>query len=218
MRSVSHFSARRRDVLESRLQEIAPYSPGDIGFFGENGFTAVTAGAFPDEMEPKWFVLHISSNHVNLIQRVFHAIGLEFLYFTELQKRPRKKPLRVATLPGYLFVKFDPEGSRRKYLLATPGVISILGDDEGNPTALPEEIIEQLRAERNERSDDEDREWVPPWEPGETLKILAGPFAGFPACYIGYAGGHIHATVTIFGRDTLTMFNPTDIEKAGKPS
>ena len=195
------------------MQDVAPYSPGDIGFFGEIGLGAVTAEAFPDEIEQAWHVLHISSNYTELIQRVFRSIGVEFIYFTELKKRPRKKPLRVATFPGYLFVKFDPEGARRRYLEATPGVISILGDEEGNPTPLPEGVIERLRAERDDRSDDDDREWTPPWAIGEVLRVLAGPFTGFPAIYIGHAGGLIHASVQIFGRSTLSKFNQSDLEK-----
>lgn len=196
------------------MQDVAPYSPGDIGFFGEIGLGAVTAEAFPDEIEQAWHVLHISSNYTELIQRVFRSIGVEFIYFTELKKRPRKKPLRVATFPGYLFVKFDPEGARRRYLEATPGVISILGDEEGNPSALPEEIITRLRLERTDRSEEDGREWSPPWELGEILRVLAGPFTSFPATYIGYAGGLIHAEVWIFGRGTLSKFNPLDLEKA----
>jgi transcription antitermination factor NusG len=199
------------------LQDVAPYSPGDIGFFGENGFTAVTAGAFPDEDAPAWHVLHISSSHINLIQRVFRALGLEFFYFTELRKRPRKKPLRVATFPGYIFVKFDPLGARRKYLYATPGVISILGDEEGELSALPDEIFERLRAEREDRGEDANREPALPWVPGAQLIVLTGPFASFPAICIGYAGGKVHASVTIFGRTTLAIFNPTDLEVVADP-
>ncbi len=196
------------------MQDVAPYSPGDICFFGEIGLTAVTAGAFPDEPNPAWHVLHISSAQINLIRRVLRALGVEFIYFTELRKRPRKKPLRVATFPGYLFAKFDPEGPRRIYLYATPGVISILGDEEGEPIPLPDEILDRLRAERDDRSDETDKDWSPPWEPGEELKVLAGPFAGLRTTYIGYAGGYIHAFVTIFGRDTHSMFNPTDVAVA----
>ena len=178
----------------------------------------VGIGTFSDETGLAWYVIHVVTTYEQIVGRHLTEIGLEYLRLTELRKRPRKKALIVSVFPGYLFVKFSICGLRWRYFHTIPGVISILGDDEGNPTALPEEIIDRLRVERNERSDNADREWVPPWEPGEILTVLQGPFTSFPAVYIGYAGGYVHATVTIFGRSTLAMFQPTDIEKAGKPS
>lgn len=194
------------------MQDIAPYSPGGIGFFGEIGFTAVTARAFPDETDMSWHVLHVSSDRINLICRVARSLGVEFIYLTELLKRPRKKPVRAATFPGYLFARFDPNGERRGYLQATPGVIGILGDEDGNLSAVPDDVVERLRVERDERNQDRDCEWLPSWSPGDELEVLDGPFARFTAIYIGYAGKHVHASVSIFGRTTLAMFNVTDLK------
>jgi transcription antitermination factor NusG len=171
---------------------------------------------FPDEIGLAWYVLHVVSTYEQIVGRCLTELGLEYIRFTELRKRPRKKALVVAVFPGYLFVKFGVSGLRWRYIHTISGVISILGDEEGNPTALPEEIIERLRAERDDRSEDNDREWVPPWEPGEKLRVLAGPFANFTASYVGYTGSHIHAFVHIFGRSTLAIFNPTDLEAVAK--
>lgn len=186
---------------------------------------AISSGAqaFPDEVETDWYVLHVAPPAEAEVERRLSRLGLDYRRFTELRKRPRKKMIRAATFPGYIFVSFDIEGARWKYLYHMPGVLDVLSavdeDDDGEviarrPIAVPSEVMERLIAEDAGRSLETNREYRPPWGSGDLLRVLDGPFASFTATYVGYHAKLVHCFVHIFGRSTLAMFEPKDLELA----
>lgn len=81
-----------------------------------------------------------------------------------------------AMFPGYIFARFA-YFSQHRQARATRGVMTIVGFG-GNPTAVPGEIIEELR------SSVQDQETIvikPAVDAGTEVTVVGGPFAGLRA-------------------------------------
>jgi transcription antitermination factor NusG len=167
-----------------------------------------------------WHVLHVAPRpvldeddrltHDNIFRRA-KSLGVEMLQFTELRHRPRKKPVRVATFPGYLFARFDVGDARWSQLLHVDGVISILGDGVGKPTPLTDDEFDTLR-ERLLRRDDEvetERVW---FRPGCELKVVAGPIEGQIVTFVAAKGkDEVRVIAGMFGRKAMIVVARRDV-------
>jgi transcription antitermination factor NusG len=183
------------------------------------------AVAFSAEVDLAWYVLHIAPPPAEtIIDRSLRRLGLEYHIFTELRRRPREAPVRTATFPGYMFVRFDVNGLRWQHLHRTPGVLAILGetweeeDGDGEiltlsrPLAIPNDVMDEVFRAHREREFESGLDWSPKWSQGERLKVIGGPFAGLAATFQGYRSKRIHALVEIFGRASLVKLERKDLE------
>ncbi len=92
----------------------------------------------------------------------------------------RKGFLRNATellFPGYLFVRLDlgTEWRRARY---AKGISYFLGP-EGVPTAVPDELVEEIRAQVERR----EHGWKSLYHKGERVKVVGGPLDGLEAVF-----------------------------------
>lgn len=102
---------------------------------------------------------------------------------------------QVAYFPGYIFVALDLGMDRWRAVNGTFGVRGLVmcGD---RPAAAPAGFIEYLRAE----ADDQDCLVPPPgFQPGDRVKLLAGPFADLVGVMDRLEGGaRVRILVDIF--------------------
>jgi transcriptional antiterminator RfaH len=88
----------------------------------------------------------------------------------------RRRDLVLRPLfPRYLFVRFDVERARWRSIFSTVGVASLLCHGE-QPTCVPENVIEEIRAAERLGSFD-DTAAVARLRPGDPVRITRGPFA-----------------------------------------
>lgn len=181
--------------------------------------------------EKSWYVVHVMPHPVDFFARRFIGqLGIEYLHLTELRRRPRKKPLRVASLPGYLFVRFDRAREPWQMIYQAPGVIEILSSDEGNPVAITDEEMEIVLEMHHQRFSEKGREWYwPSWKIGQELLVVRGPLAGVRCAFVAFvrkampkagreiggdAANYVKAIVDSFGRKVIARFNISDLQPA----
>jgi transcription antitermination factor NusG len=182
--------------------------------------------------ERSWYVVHVMPHPVDLFARRFIGqLGIEYLHLTELRRRPRKKPLRVASLPGYLFVRFDAERDPWQMIYRSPGVIEILSSEEGTPVAITDEEMETVIDTHHRRFHEKSHEWDwPSWRLGQDLLVTRGPLAGRRAVFISFVGRttrtgrHVGGDATHYatckvskddGGEWLARFNVSDLQPGG---
>jgi transcriptional antiterminator RfaH len=114
----------------------------------------------------------------------------------------RRDTLRTALheplFPGYLFARLDLNADDWLATRSAPGIAYFLGGD-GAPTALPDGLIEGIRA-RVERSRSN---WQrPAFEAGERVVLERGPFAGLDAIFDDWlsARGRVRVLLEIVER------------------
>lgn len=85
---------------------------------------------------------------------------------------------RTALLfPGYLFVRLDLGTEWRRARFAK-GISYFLGS-EGVPTAVPDELVEEIRAQVERRQNG----WQSLYAKGERVKVVGGPLDGLEAIF-----------------------------------
>lgn len=103
--------------------------------------------------------------------------------------------------PGYIIVEMEPTEEALKLINATPGVVYFL-TRKGKPVSLKKEEVAQI-LEQMERGKGRLKAEVP-FERGENVKVIAGPFTGFTGTVeeIFPNRDKVRVMVTIFGRPT----------------
>ena len=106
---------------------------------------------------------------------------------------PRIKPSRRGYLsarsellfPGYLFVQLDLSTDWRRARFAK-GISYFLGA-EGAPTAVPDALVEEIRAQVERRQ----KGWQSLYRKGERVRVVGGPLDGLEAIFEeGRSGAH----------------------------
>jgi transcriptional antiterminator NusG len=117
-------------------------------------------------------------------------------------------------LPPYLFIAMRSNGPWRAVKDAE-GVDKIMGcrDGDGNFKAMPipyREMRKIRRAARaGERRKDEAR-----FKPGQTVKIVNGPFSGFDGIFDRPAKERVRILVSLFGRQSEIELEEADVRAA----
>lgn len=83
--------------------------------------------------------------------------------------------------PRYLFVSFDVDGQQWRSVNSTRGVVGLVNFNHERPIAVPDAIIQQLRA--TEVDDLVSLAALELFRPGEPVRILEGAFRGHVAVY-----------------------------------
>lgn len=96
--------------------------------------------------------------------------------FMKRRRHARRVDWRAAPLfPGYVFVRFDPLAVRWRPILSTVGVRRLVcrGDE---PASVPEGIVEEILARRDERGLVVMNE-IASLKPGDRVQIMTGAFS-----------------------------------------
>jgi transcriptional antiterminator NusG len=124
-----------------------------------------------------WYCLHTRSRHEEVVfQRLEEKRIHSFLPRLEVwsRRKDRKKKIQKALFPGYLFVHELLDPYHRLEILKTPGVVRILGNEEG-PTPVPDSQIESIQTILNGKSA------VTPFpylKEGQLVRVVYGPLKG----------------------------------------
>lgn len=176
----------------------------------------------------EWYVLRAISGKEAKVKEVLDAqirntnLGhyvFQVLIPTEkvLTTHNGKKVVKERTLySGYVFVQANLTGEVEYELRNTTNVIDFLrGRAKG---AKPETLRESEVMRMLGRADDLQQpidEVLAEFEPGEAVKVLAGPFSGFSAviCEVNTEKRKLKVEVKIFGRGTELELDYSQVEK-----
>lgn len=178
-------------------------------------------------MEEKlWYVVNTYSGHENRVkenlERRVETMGIQDSLFRILVAEEKeiefnakgKKVEKMRNLfPGYLFVEMIMTDEAWYVVRNTPGVTGFIGSSGGGAKPFPvspEEIESILR-----RIGQSDQKIIVNFAPGDTIKILSGPFQGQEGVVDSMNDDAQSAMVLIliFGRETPTEISYVDIEK-----
>jgi transcription antitermination factor NusG len=130
-----------------------------------------------EEIQTYWYCLHTRSRHEEVVfQRLEEKRIQAFLPRLEVwsRRKDRKKKIQKALFPGYLFVHELLDPYHRLEILKIPGVVRILGNEEG-PAPVPDSQIESIQTILNGKSA------VTPFpylKEGQLVRVVYGPLKG----------------------------------------
>lgn len=173
-------------------------------------------------MEKHWYAVHTYSGHENKvkinIERRAESLGMgdkifRILVPTEEEKRMRggkSQLVKRKVFPGYVLIEMILDDTTWYLVKNTIGVTGFV--TSGNkPVPLQEKEIAtilQTVAEGTKRP-------KVAWEKGETIRVVAGPFAEFTGTIedVNIGKEKLKVLISIFGRDTPVELDFTQVEK-----
>ena len=179
-----------------------------------------------DENETRWYVVNTYSGHENRVkenlEKRVETMGIQdSLYRIVVAEEPEieikgdKKVEKMHNLfPGYVFVEMKMTDEAWYVVRNTPGVTGFIGSSGGGAKPFPvapDEMESILK-----RMGQSDKKIVVDFKVGDTVKILSGPFVGKEGRVSTMNDQTQVANVLcmIFGRETPTDINYSDLEKA----
>jgi transcription antitermination factor NusG len=131
-------------------------------------------------LEPKWCEIHwyaayTSANHEKRVAQQLQRRSVESylpLYESVRRWKDRRVRLQLPLFPGYVFVRIALREKLR--VLEVPGVARLVGFD-GNPTPIPPEDIEVVRACLNGNHAVQPHGYI---RRGQRVRVMSGPMAG----------------------------------------
>lgn len=130
-----------------------------------------------EETQAYWYCLHTRSRHEEVVfERLEEKRIQTFLPRLEVwsRRKDRKKKIQKALFPGYLFVHELLDPYHRLEILKTPGVVRILGNEQG-PAPVPDSQIESIQTILNGKTA------ITPFpylKEGQLVRVVYGPLKG----------------------------------------
>ncbi len=179
----------------------------------------------PPSTEKKWYIVNTYSGHENkarltLIERVEKANLKEYfgdvLVPTESVMEVVKGQRRTTTrkfFPGYMFVQMVLDDRTFHLVKNTPKITGFLGGTK--PTPVPEREITGVQTNVAEGKAGKPKARVV-FEPGDTVRVIDGPFANFTATVeeVKQDKQKVRVMLSMFGRSTSTELDFDKVEKA----
>jgi transcription termination/antitermination protein NusG len=171
----------------------------------------------------KWYVIHTYSSYEkvvkeNLEQRL-RSLGLsarvsEILIPTEdvmEVKGGKKQVFTKRSFPGYVFMKMEVDDEVWYAIRNTPKVSGFVGGSK--PSPLLDSEVDAILRQMKETSERPQPKVL--FEPGESVRIIDGPFSNFTGVVdnIYPEQGKLKVMVTIFGRSTPVELEFGQVEK-----
>lgn len=178
-----------------------------------------------EESEKRWYVVNTYAGHENRVkdnlEKRVETMGIQDYLFRilvaeepEIEIKNGKQVEKMKNLfPGYLFVEMIMTDDAWYVVRNTPGVTGFIGSSGGGAKPFPvspDEIESILR-----RIGKSDKKIVVDFTIGDTVKILAGPFAGMVGTVDNMNDQKQVASVLtlLFGRETPTDISYNDLVK-----
>lgn len=133
-------------------------------------------------MEKRWYVLHSKPNKEQVVFTQLQQKGIE-VFFPRIRVtpvNPRSSKVRPY-FPCYLFVNVDIDMVGLNTFRWLPGARGLVSFDN-SPAVVPDGLIDQL-AHNIDAIDQAGDFTVRRFEPGDRVRITAGPFEGFDALF-----------------------------------
>lgn len=175
----------------------------------------------------KWYVVRAVSGQENKIKSYIESevtrLNLEdfidqILVPTEkvIQVRSGKKISKERVyFPGYIMVQANLVGEIAHIIKSVNGVIGFLGETKGgDPVPLRQSEVNRMLGKVDELSVTDDNVNIP-FNIGETVKVIDGPFNGFNGTVekINEEKRKLEVMVKIFGRKTPLELSYMQVEK-----
>jgi transcriptional antiterminator NusG len=179
---------------------------------------------FNGNQERLWYVVQTYSGYenkvsANLEQRIA-TMGMEDRIFKVLvpieervyTKEGKVKRVRRKVFPSYVLVEMILEEQSWYVVRHTPGVTGFVGTGN-HPIALSPKEVGEIMAKITKDQAKPKAEIA--FKPGDTIRVKSGPFANQvgPVVEVNADKGKVTFSVTVFGRETLTEADHTDLEK-----
>ncbi|WP_010250592.1 transcription termination/antitermination protein NusG [Myroides injenensis] len=180
-----------------------------------------------DTSVKKWYVIRAVSGQENKVKNYIETeisrLGLsdylsQVLVPTEkivTVKDGKKKTTERVYFPGYVMIEAALTGEVPHVIKTITGVIGFLGETKGgDPVPLRESEVNRMLGRVDELSVKVDT-GVIPYELGDSVKVIDGPFNGFDGVVenINEEKRKLEVMVKIFGRKTPLELNFTQVEK-----
>lgn len=179
----------------------------------------------PPTTEKKWYIVHTYSGHENkakltLLERVkthnltdyFGDVLVPTESVTENVKGQRRTTTRKF-FPGYMFVQMVLDDRTFHLVKNTPKITGFLGGMK--PTPVPEREITGVQTNMTEGKGGKAKVRVS-FEPGESVRVVDGPFANFSAKVeeVKADKQKLKVSLSMFGRTTSVELDFAQVEKA----
>ncbi len=173
----------------------------------------------------RWYVVHAYSQYENHVKRALleriQREGLQdrfgdILVPTEEVVEMRdgvKRTTERKFFPGYVLVQIDMDEEAWHLVKSTPKVLGFIGGTPDRPAPISEKEANTI-LNRVEESVEKPRPKTM-FEPGETVRVIDGPFADFNGVVeeVNYEKSRLRVAVLIFGRSTPVELEFSQVEK-----
>ncbi len=175
--------------------------------------------------DSKWYAIHTQVGYEDKVKTMLEnkikeeglAEDVEeiFVPFEEvivIKKNNKKEKVKKCLYPSYVFVKAKMSDKLYNIVKRMSFASGFVGY-KNEPAPMDEAEIRQIK-ERVESSKEAPRLSVS-FEPGETVRVLDGPFANFTGTVdeVDVEKGRLRILVSIFGRSTPVELNYNQVEK-----
>ncbi len=175
----------------------------------------------------RWYVVHAYSGYEKRVQGALkERIELhnmqdkfgEVLVPTEevVEVRDGKKRKSERKFyPGYVLVQMEMDDATWHLVNQTPRVMGFIGGTADKPAPITDREAEAILQRMQDGAEKPTHKTM--YEPGETVRVVDGPFADFNGVVesVDYDKSRVQVAVTIFGRATPVELEFTQVEKAG---
>ncbi len=177
-------------------------------------------------MAKRWYVVHAYSGyekHVmrSLIERVklagmedeFGEILVPTEEVVEMRNGQKRKSERKF-FPGYVLVQTEMNEETWHMINDKPRVMGFIGGTADKPAPITEKEADAILRRVADSGDKPKPKTL--FEPGETVRVIDGPFADFNGVVeeVNYEKSRIQVAVLIFGRSTPVELEFSQVEKA----
>ena len=175
----------------------------------------------------KWYVVRAVSGQENKI-RDYMESEINRLGFNNLVEDilvPTQKVVQIRKgkkinkekvyFPGYIMIKANLAGEIPHIIKALPNVIGFLGETKGgDPIPLRTAEVNRMLGKVDELSTESESVSIP-FEIGENIKVIDGPFNGFNGSIekVNQEKRKLEVMVKIFGRKTPLELSYMQVEK-----
>ena len=175
----------------------------------------------------KWYVVRAVSGQENKI-RDYMESEINRLGFNNLVedilvptqkvvqiKKEKKINKEKVYFPGYIMIKANLAGEIPHIIKALPNVIGFLGETKGgDPIPLRTAEVNRMLGKVDELSTESESVSIP-FEIGESIKVIDGPFNGFNGSIekVNQEKRKLEVMVKIFGRKTPLELSYMQVEK-----
>jgi transcriptional antiterminator NusG len=175
----------------------------------------------------KWYVVRAVSGQENKIRDYMDSEikRLGFNDFVEDILVPTQKVVQIRKgkkinkekvyFPGYIMIKANLTGEIPHIIKALPNVIGFLGETKGgDPIPLRTAEVNRMLGKVDELSTESESVSIP-FEFGENIKVIDGPFNGFNGVIekVNQEKRKLEVMVKIFGRKTPLELSYMQVEK-----
>ena len=177
-------------------------------------------------MSKRWYVVHAYSGFEKSVQKALRErieresmqdrFGQILVPVEEVVdiKNGKRSLTERKFFPGYVLVQMEMNEATWHLIKDTPRVMGFIGGTADKPAPITEKEADAILRRVADSGDKPKPKTL--FEPGETVRVIDGPFADFNGVVeeVNYEKSRIQVAVLIFGRSTPVELEFSQVEKA----